>query len=77
MKLYYEKKADLLTIRFNEKEYGKDVEVEAGKAVLTFATDDTLQEIQIFEASKNGAVVLSDSNLTIGQENIRPVEEAA
>lgn len=67
MEIYYEDKTDLLTIRFNEKDYGKDIEIEDGKGVLTLAKDDTLQEIQIFEASKNGQMVLSACNLNIGR----------
>ncbi|MBF0240349.1 MAG: DUF2283 domain-containing protein [SAR324 cluster bacterium] len=68
MKLYYDETADLLTIRFNDKDYGRDLEIEEGKAVLTFATDGSLPEIQVFEASKNGDIILSYSNLNIGQE---------
>ncbi|MFO7761589.1 MAG: DUF2283 domain-containing protein [Thermodesulfobacteriota bacterium] len=69
MEIYYEDKADLLTIRFSEKEYGKDIEIADGKGVLTIAKDGTLQEIQIFEASSNGHMVLSASNLNIGQNS--------
>lgn len=67
MEIYYEDKADLLTIRFSEKEYDRDIEIADGKGVLTIAKDGTLQEIQIFEASANGQMVLSASNLNIGQ----------
>jgi len=69
MELYYENKADLLTIRFSDKDYGHDIEIENGKGVITIAKDGTLQEIQIFEASTNGDIILSSSNLGIGQSS--------
>ena len=67
MELYYEDKADLLTIRFSNKDYGCDIEIAGGKGVMTMAKDGSLQEIQIFEASNNGSMVLSACNLNIGQ----------
>ena len=67
MELYYEDKADLLIIRFSEKDYGRDIEIAHGKGVMTMAKDGSLQEIQIFEASTNGSMVLSACNLNIGQ----------
>jgi len=67
MELYYEDKADLLIIRFSEKDYGCDIEIADGKGVMTMAKDGSLQEIQIFEASTNGSMVLSTCNLNIGQ----------
>lgn len=63
--------ADLLIIRFSEKDYGCDIEIADGKGVMTMAKDGSLQEIQIFEASTNGSMVLSACNLNIGQVSQR------
>ena len=69
MEMHYEAQADLLTLRFSDKPYGKDIVVGDGKVCLTFAPDGTLSEIEICEASKNGALVLGYCNLPIGREN--------
>ena len=64
MNIHYEKKADHLTITFDEEaSFGKDVVV--GNVCLTFSPNGTLTEIEIGEASQNGELILRSCNVQI------------
>ena len=64
MEVIHEPKADLLILRLRPHyEWGQDLEIADGKAVLVLDAQGNLAEVQVFEASRQGELVLSSCNL--------------